>query len=292
MGVREGLAFFSSRHATKGWPLTWCRHREPIPGADTVNRPLEYHRPGTLSAACRLLRGFGEAGLPLAGGTDVLVDLRRGTKTPRHLVSLAAIEELRGITVSEGRLRIGALVTPVALENSEVVASERPELMDAVGVFGTPQVRNRATVGGNLCTAASCGDMAPLLMALCATVVLAGPEGRREFSLEKFFSHHRKTGLRPGEILVEVVLPLRGPDQGAAYRAFGRRAANFITVAGVAAFVELQEGACAKARIALGAVFPTPLLVPEAEVGRCNGPGSGPGRPGGGGPHLRYPRLR
>ena len=201
----------------------------------------------------------------------MLVDLRRGTKTPRHLVSLAGLEELKTIEVSDGSLRIGALVTPFQLEGSEVAVAARPELLDAVGAFGTPQVRHRATLGGNLCTAASCGDMAPLLMALCARVVLAGPEGRREFSLENFFSHHRKTGLRPGEILVEVVLPVRRSGEGASYQAFGRRAANFITVAGVAAFVELQDGYCAKARIALGAVYPTPLLVGEAEVALVGG---------------------
>jgi carbon-monoxide dehydrogenase medium subunit len=227
---------------------------------------LEYHRPSSLSAACRLLRGFGEEGLPLAGGTDVLVDLRRGTKAPRHVVSLSDVHELKGIRIDDGKIRIGSLVTPFELEGSEAVAEARPELLDVVTAFGTPQVRYRATIGGNLCTAASCGDMAPLLMALCARVVLAGPEGRREISLESFFKHHRETGLRPGEILAEVILPVRAPGDGAAYKAFGRRAANFITVAGVAALVEMQDGACAKARIALGAVFPTPLLVQEAEV--------------------------
>jgi carbon-monoxide dehydrogenase medium subunit len=191
---------------------------------------------------------------------------------PHHLVSLADLEELQDIVMESGELRIGALVTPAQLEASEAVGTARPELLDAVEVFGTPQVRHRATVGGNLCSAASCGDLAPLLVALGARAIVAGPEKRRELALEEFFGDHRRTVLRPGQILVEIVVPARTPGEGAAYRAFGLRAANFITVAGVAAFLRLEEGLCREARIALGAVAPTPLPVPGLEerlVGRA-----------------------
>lgn len=194
-----------------------------------------------------------------------MVDLRRGSKQPCHLVSLRDLHELREIGVDGGELRIGALVTPARLEASEQVRSARPELLDAVGVFGTPQVRNRATVGGSLCTAASCGDLAPLLMALGARVVVEGPEERRVFSLEEFFDDHRKTVLEPGHILSEVIVPTRAPGEGAAYKAFGLRATNFITVAGAAAYLRLEGGQCTDARLALGAVAPTPVLVPAAE---------------------------
>jgi carbon-monoxide dehydrogenase medium subunit len=229
-----------------------------------VDPSFEYHRPASLAEACTLLSRLGPEALPLAGGTDVVVDLRRGLQRPRHLVSLADLKELRRIVVEESELRIGASITPARLETSEVVASARPELLDAVGVFGTPQVRNRATVGGNLCSAASCGDLAPLLVALSARAVVAGPEKRRELPLEEFIGDHRRTVLEPGEILVEVVVPTRGSGEGVAYRAFGLRAANYITVAGVAAFLRLEEGVCRQARIALGAVAPTPVLVPAA----------------------------
>jgi len=198
----------------------------------------------------------------LAGGTDVLVDLRRGSRKPRHLVSIVELEELQGIRADGGELRIGALVTPARLEVSESVRATRPELLDAVGVFGSPQVRHRATVGGNLCTAASCGDLAPLLMVFGGRIGLTGPRGDRELSLEEFFSDHRSTRTEPGEILVKVVVPARAPGEGAAYRTFGLRAENFITVAGVAAFLRLEEGVCTEARVALGAVSPTPVLVP------------------------------
>jgi CO/xanthine dehydrogenase FAD-binding subunit len=230
-----------------------------------MNAPFEYHRPTSLSEACHLLLELGPEALPLAGGTDVLVDLRRGSKRPRHLVSLADLEELREMVTEDGEWRIGALITPAELEASESVRSLRPELLDAVGVFGSPQVRRRATVGGSLCTAASCGDLAPLLVALGARVEVAGPRGRRELSLEGFFDDHRSTRLEPGEILVKVIVPAVSPGEGAAYRAFGLRAENFITVAGVAAFLRMEEGLCTQARVALGAVAPMPVLVSGVE---------------------------
>ncbi len=237
-----------------------------------VQAPFEYHRPSSLSEACGLLRKLSPGAIPLAGGTDVIVDLRRGSKQPRHLVSLSDLHELRGIGVHGGELKIGALVTPSQLERSEAVLSHRPELLDAVGVFGTPQVRHRATVGGSLCTAASCGDLAPLLMALGARVVVEGTEERRVLSLEEFFGDHRRTLLGAGELLVEVTLPCSLPGEGGAYRAFGLRAANFITVAGVAAFLRVEEGLCTRARIALGAVAPTPVLASAAQEPLLDGP--------------------
>jgi len=236
-----------------------------------VGRSLEYHRPASLSEACRLLHTLGSDALPLAGGTDVLVDLRRGSKRPKHLVSLADLDELRGIVREVDTLSIGALVTPADLAASEEVRSARPELLDAVRVFGTPQVRHRATVGGSLCTAASCGDLAPLLVALAARVVVAVPEGSWEVSLEEFFGDHRKTVLEAGHILSRIVTPVRTPGEGAAYEAFGLRATNFITVAGVAAYLRFEEGLCAEARLSLGAVSPTPVLVEGVEVRLAGG---------------------
>ena len=218
-----------------------------------------------MSEACALLRELGPGAVPLAGGTDIVVDLRRGAAELRHLVSLRDLDELREIRVDGGDLRIGALATPALLDESEGVRAGRPELLDTVEVFGNPQVRRRATVGGNLCTAASCGDLAPLLLVLGARLVVEGPAGRRELTLEEFFSDHRTTVLEIGEILVEVVVPVRVGGEGASYATFGRRAANFITVAGVAAFIRLEEDLCAEARLALGAVAPTPVRVPTAE---------------------------
>jgi carbon-monoxide dehydrogenase medium subunit len=181
------------------------------------------------------------------------------------VVSLAGLQELRAIRVYDDALVLGALVTPAQLERSEAVRSHRPELLDSVGVFGTPQVRYRATIGGNLCTAASCGDFGPLLMALGARVSIAVPEGNRQISLEEFFGGHRETVLGLGHVLSEVTVPVRAPGDGAAYEAFGLRATNFITVAGVAAHLRMVEGQCVGARVALGAVAPTPVLVPTAE---------------------------
>jgi CO/xanthine dehydrogenase FAD-binding subunit len=188
------------------------------------------------------------------------------------MVSLTGLTELRAITKEDDSVRIGALVTPAELEESEAIASARPELLDAVRVFGTPQVRNRATIGGNLCTAASCADLLPILLALDAQVVVTGPVESKVLSVGDFFGDHRKTVLRNGYLLSEIVLPARLPGEGAAYEAFGLRATNFISVASAAAFLRVEEGSCAEARIALGAVAPTPVLVGGVEehlVGRA-----------------------
>lgn len=234
--------------------------------AGVVQGSFEYHRPASLAEACTLLRELGSKAQALAGGTDLLVDVRRGALRPSHLVSLAGVAELRGITLEGDEITIGGGTTPAELETSASVREGRPELLDAVRVFGTPQVRHRATVAGSLCTAASCGDLAPLLMVLDARVQLASAEGHRDLPLTEFFRGHRDTALRPGEVLVRVALRVRRAGEGAAYRAFGQRAANFITVAGVAAFLRLEQGRCAEARVALGAVAPTPVRVPAAEA--------------------------
>lgn len=226
---------------------------------------LEYHRPASLEEACMLLQQLGAEAMPLAGGTDVIPDLGRGLKTARHVVSLRDLDELRGIRVESGVLRIGALATPAQIAAADEVSAWRPELLDAVRVFGTPQVRNRATLGGNLCSAASCGDLPPMLIALGAQARLLGPDGERAVALEEFFVGARETRLEPAEVLVDVVVPVRKPREGACYEVFGRRGAGFITVAGVAACVRLGEAdLCESARVVLGAVAETPLYVPEA----------------------------
>ncbi len=237
---------------------------------------LAYCRPSSLPEACELLAALGDDAVVLAGGTDVVVDLQRGAHSGRTLVSLADVDELLGVARAGDALRIGARTTPAELAASPLVPEVRPELADALGVLGSPQVRNRATVGGNLCSAAPCGDLPPLLIALGARAVLAGPEGRRELPLDAFFLSKREVALRPGELLAEVLVPIRRDGEGAAYEVFGQRAAVFITVAGVAASLRIQGGVCTEARVVLGAVAPIPLVVPEAAAALLDRPLGGP----------------
>lgn len=225
---------------------------------------LTYHRPASLQEACALLAELGPEALPLAGGTDVVVDMRRGARSPRHLVSMRDLAELRGIRRDGDMVRLGALCTPAEIGAAAVLHEARPELLEAAGVFGTPLIRSRATLGGNLCTAAACGDLPPLLLALEAIVVVASNKGRREVALENFFKDVRTTTLSPGEIVVEVRVPARRPGEGARYETFGLREAAFITVAGVAVALRLEGETCRNARVVLSAVAPTPLLVPVA----------------------------
>lgn len=224
---------------------------------------LAYHRPASLGEAVDLLARLDDA-VPLAGGTDVIVDLRRGSRTARHVVSLRDLDALRGVTLEAASLRIGALTTPAELAASDAVRAGRPELLEAVTAFGNRQVRNRATIGGNLCTATSCADLPPVLMACGAGLELRGPEGSRTLPLEALFLDARTTALGRAELLVAVTLPAKTAADGAAYEPFGLRAASFITVAGVAAWIRLEGGSCRDARVVLGAVSPTALLVPEA----------------------------
>jgi len=228
---------------------------------------VSYHRPASLAEAVDLLSRLEGDALPLAGGTDVIVEFGRGTLTARHVVALRDVPELAGVRRKSGRLQIGASTTPARIAASEAVAEARPELLDAVRAFGTPQVRNRATLGGNLCTATACADLPPILIACGATVRLQGRDGERSLPLADFFVGPRETVRKPSEILVDVTVAEKTPQDGAGYETFGLRRASFITVAGVAAWVRLDEGTCREARVVLGAVGPTPLFAREA--GTC-----------------------
>lgn len=230
-----------------------------------------YHRPSSLEEACSLLAELGPEALALAGGTDVVPDIRRGAKRPEHLVSLRDLDELHGIRIDDGQVRIGALVTAAEIGDADVLQSARPELPEVVDVFASPQIRNRATIGGNLCTAAACSDLVPLLMAVGARLVVVGPGGSREIAVEEFFEDVRLTVLSAGEIVVAVVVPARQAGEGAHYETFGMRAAAFITVAGVAAAVHLDGDTCSRARVVLSAVAPTPMLVPAAGAALVGG---------------------
>lgn len=223
-----------------------------------------YHRPASLEEACSLLAELGPEALALAGGTDIVPDIRRGAKRPQHLVSLRDLSELRGIRIEGEEIRIGALSTVAEIRAADPLEVVRPELLEAIEVFASPQIRSRATIGGNLCTAASCSDLVPLLMAVGSRVQVVGPDGERDISLEDFFEDVRVTALGPGEIVVDVVVPVRKSGEGACYETFGLRAAAFITVAGVAAAVKVDGETCRSARVVLSAVAPTPVLVPKA----------------------------
>jgi len=231
-----------------------------------VNK-FEYLTPNTIDEAISLLVSHGERARFIAGGTDVMVKVREGKITPQYLVSLRRIEGMDQITYKDGELRIGALVTHRMLERSPIIKKEFPILLDAVTHIGSVQIRNVATIGGNIVNAVPSADGAIPLITLGAEVRLRGPKGERSMALEEIFIGPGQTLLEPGEVLMEFVVPRLPPRTGAAYVKHTRRAAMELPLLGVAVMLSLDEDktGCAEARIGLGVLAPTPMRAKMAE---------------------------
>ena len=203
----------------------------------------------------------------LAGGTDVLVDLKTGRISTGHLISLNRIECLHGISETDEGLRIGALTTITDLGRSPLVCEKYRPILDAARQMAAQQVRNMATAGGNITSAVPCADLPPILKAMNASITLWSREGERRVPLEPFFTGPRQTLRRSDEVLTAIHVPEMPPGFGAAYARFAQRNGNAIAVAGVAASLLLSgDGVVQKARLVLNAVAPTPRHVPEAEA--------------------------
>lgn len=225
---------------------------------------ITYHRPATLAEACALGRQHGSDAAFLAGGTELIPDYQRERETAQHLIALDTIRELRGISEEHGLLRIGALTTIAEVAASPIVRARLPALADAARAIGSPQIRSMATIGGNFCRAVPCADTPPAAIVCAARVRLAGTLGARELDAEHFFTGARKTALDAGDVLVEIVVPVQPPHSGTSYQRFARRRGPALAVAAVAARVTLDQGRITGARIALGAVAPTPLVAARA----------------------------
>ncbi len=226
---------------------------------------FDLHECKTLEEASSLMRRLAPQARFLAGGTDLLVDLKTGRIATTHLVSLNRIEALRGITRTDKRLRIGALASITELNRSLIVRQDFAPLLDASRRMAAPPIRNAATVGGNIMCAVPCADLPPILITMHAMVEVWSPEGIRSVSLDTFFTGIRRTRLQDGEILVAVMVPKPPIGFGAAYERFGLREGNAIAVASVAASLRLDgQGTITDARIVLGAVAPIPKLVADA----------------------------
>jgi carbon-monoxide dehydrogenase medium subunit len=213
----------------------------------------------------------------VAGGTDLLPQLKNGLLRPSWVVDLSGVAGLRVLQSMNGDgLRIGAAVTARAIELDPHVRSTYPALAESGALVGSVQVRNLATVGGNLCNAAPSADMAPPFLALDAEALVVGPGGRRRVPLGSFFVGVRQTVLAPDELLLEIAVPAPGPRSGGQYLRHTPRRELDIAVVGVASQITLADGGvCEKARIALAAVAPTPvraLAAEQALVGQALSP--------------------
>lgn len=223
-----------------------------------------YHAPETVEQAIALLAGD-PAAKPLAGGTDLIVQMRSGRTAPSAIVDIKRIVGLNGVRPHQGGFAIGAATPCTALKKDKALAAAWPGVVEAANLIGSVQVRNRATMAGNLCNASPAADSVPALIAAGATCLVAGPNGEREIAVEDLPLGPGRTALAPGEFVVEIRLPPRPEGGGDAYlRAIPRTEMDIAVVGAGAALVLDATGTCTSARIALGAVAPTVLLVKDA----------------------------
>jgi len=228
-------------------------------------REMRYEAPRTLDAALALLAGANGQARVLAGGTDLLIGMRAGNVAPELLVDIKGIPEMNSIVAEKGGFRFGAAVPCMALVEHAEFAKAWPGVIDAVKLIGSIQVKGRATVGGNLCNASPAADSVPAMIAAEASVIIAGPKGRREARIEDVATGPGKTSLAKDEIVTAFVLPRRPPHSGDAYLRFTPRTEMDIAVVGAGVNLTLDDsGVCRHARVSLGAVAERALLVPEA----------------------------
>jgi carbon-monoxide dehydrogenase medium subunit len=225
-----------------------------------------YHRPATLEEACRLLAAEPRAAV-LAGGTDLMVHLRQAQrgKRPPAVVNVKRIPGLAAIHASADTIRIGALATLASLIEHPAIRAEYPVLPFTARYMGSPAIRHLATVGGNLCNASPAADLPPVLLTLDAEVEIVGPSGARRLPLERFFRGPGQTALAAGEILAWIEFPRRHAGWVLRYERLDVRRAMDIAIAGVALALRRNGSRVTEARVALGAVAPVPLRVPDAE---------------------------
>ncbi len=226
---------------------------------------MRYEAPNTVDAAVALLAGESGLARVLAGGTDLLVQLRAGFVEPDLIVDLKRIEALRRITAEAGGFRIGAAVPAAELGEHKELRKLWPGVDEEVELIGSTQIQGRATMTGNLCNASPAADSVPALVAAGAVATLAGPKGRRELPVEEVASGPGKTNLDKGELVESIYLPARPARSGDAYLRFIPRTEMDIAVVGAGVSLSLDgNGTCNAARVALCAVAPRVLLVEEA----------------------------
>jgi carbon-monoxide dehydrogenase medium subunit len=226
---------------------------------------LKYAAPDTIDEAVKLMAGAGGKGRVLAGGTDLLVQMRAGTQNPGLIVDVKKIGEMTTIAEEGGGFRIGAAVTGMQCYDHPKLKKAWPGVVEAINLIGSKQIQGRASPGGNLCNASPAADSVPALVAAGATVTIQGPGGRREIPVEKVCTGPGRTGLAAGEIVVSFKLPAQAAGTSDAYLRLIPRTEMDIAVVGCGVALTLDKGGtCTAAKVSLGAVAPTVLVVEDA----------------------------
>lgn len=254
-------------------------------------KKFEYFKPRTLEEALTLFAKYGEKAKCIAGGTDVIVMIKQKTMSPDFLISLQGIQGLDQIKLN-GSLSIGPMVTHRMIEKSELIKKDFSALTDAVSWLGSLQIRNVATIGGNICTAAPSADTATPLLVLGTQIKIIGLKEERTIPIEEFFKGPGETVLKTGELVKELIIPKPFPNTGSAYYKLQRRQALDLPILGVSVLIALNKNkvscsdmlcttspissvlhkmeedqiVCNEIRIALGVVAPTPIRAVKAEA--------------------------
>ena len=226
---------------------------------------LSFTAPTSVDEAVKILAGASGMAKVLAGGTDLLVQLRSGRIRPDLIVDTKGIPELIGIREENGAFVVGASTPGVMLSEHEALSHAWPGIVEGVDLIGSQQIQGRASLAGNLCNASPAADGVPAMITARVTAVIAGPNGRREAPVEAIVTGPGQTSLGKGEFIVEFRIPKPRPKQCDAYLRFIPRTEMDIAVVGCAVNVTLDaSGVCTDARVSLGAVAPTQLVVDEA----------------------------
>ena len=230
--------------------------------------PFDFYQPTTLQEASRLLKDKGDGGRFLAGGTDLVIAMKEKGLLPKYIVDLKRLPNLSGIRENaDGSITLGALTTMYEIETSPLIKKKFPFLAQSAAEVGSIQIRNRATIGGNMCNATPSADTAPALIALNATAKIAGVAGERTMNLEEFFKAPGRNAMDPAEILTAITIPKTGPHLVGEYIKFSPRDMMDLAYIGVAVVYDLgSDKKCAGVRIVLGAVAPTPIRARDSEA--------------------------
>lgn len=231
--------------------------------------PFEFYQPTSLAEASRLMKEHGPGGRFLAGGTDLVIAMKEKGLLPKYIVDLKRVPGLAGIRENgDGSIALGALTTMYEIETSPLIKKRYPFLAQSAAEVGSIQIRNRATVGGNMANATPSADVAPALIALDATAKIAGGDGERIVPLAEFFTGPGQTVMNSDEILTEITIPNTDLRLVGEYIKFSPREMMDLAYVGVAVAYNLEKDSrrCDRVRIVLGAVAPTPIRARRAEA--------------------------
>ena len=226
---------------------------------------IQYQTAKSVKEACKFMLAAKGKGYVLAGGTDLLVQMKSGLRTPGVIIDVKKIPEMTTIVEKKGSYTIGAATPAAVLGENKKLKKAWPGVIEAANLIGSTQVQGRASMGGNLCNASPAADSVPALVAAGCVVNIQGPKGKRSVPVEKFCAGPGKTTLKSGEIVVSLTLPARPKNSSDAYRRLIPRTEMDIAVVGMGVSLTMKGDTCVAARVGLGAVAPTVLRVDKAE---------------------------